>query len=292
MKRLTLGLCIVVTLVYSQTGETQPTFEVASIKPSEPITPGTRTRIGCTGGPGTTSPGIWTCQNLPIGALITMAYDLRRYQFSPPDWMRLGRFEISAKIPLGTTKEQFRLMQQNLLAERFKLVLHRESKEMPIYDLTVGKNGIKMKEAGPPTEEGPTPDSVEQMPKFKMGKDGTAELIGPGLIGLNGHFTWNAPNISMDEFVVKLSDQVDRPVVNSTGLKGRYEFSAHWVTESMPIPPGALPPGAPTPVLADDSSGPSLERAVQDQLGLKLESKKGTGDIIVIDHMEKTPIEN
>ena len=133
MKRWTLGLCIVVTLVYGQTGETKPTFEVASIKPSEPITPGTRTRIGCTGGPGTTSPGIWTCQNLPIGALITMAYDLRRYQFSPPDWMRLEHFEISAKIPPGTTKEQFRLMQQNLLAERFKLVLHREAKAASVF---------------------------------------------------------------------------------------------------------------------------------------------------------------
>src|SRR5437868_2950308 len=115
---------------------TGPTFEVASIKPSAPITDG-RIMTRIRGGPGTPDPGQFTCTNVTIKLLMINAYNVKGYQIAGPDWMDSERFDITAKISPDTTKEQFQQMLQNLLKERFHLTLHHQNKEMPMYALVV-----------------------------------------------------------------------------------------------------------------------------------------------------------
>src|ERR1051325_4412045 len=107
-------------------------FEVASVKPAPPPT-GNFIRMGMSGGPGTSSPGQITMENVAMRDIITRAYSLKPYQLNAPDWMTSARYDIVAKVPANATKEQVPVMLQNLLAERFKLMVHRESKELPVY---------------------------------------------------------------------------------------------------------------------------------------------------------------
>src|SRR5262249_33806989 len=116
-----------------------PTFEVASIKPAAPQEMG-RMMIGTRGGPGTPDPTHATFTNVSVTMLINMAYGVRDYQVTAPAWMDSTRFDIQAKVPAGATKDDYQQMLQNLLAERFKLVVHKDSKEAPIYALLVAKN--------------------------------------------------------------------------------------------------------------------------------------------------------
>ncbi len=124
-------------------------FEVAAIKPSSgPQRALGRAQIatppGCSGGPGTSDPGRLSCLET-VATLVRQAYQLKSYQFTPPDWMQATWFQIDAKIPAGATQEQAHLMEQSLLAERFELAAHFDKKEMQIYEMTVGKDGQKFK---------------------------------------------------------------------------------------------------------------------------------------------------
>ena len=268
-------------------------FEVASIKPASP----SPTRIGCSGGPGTTDPGIWSCSNVPLGFLVSNAYDFQPYQFAPGDNWSQARFDITARVPAGTTKEQFLRMQQILLAERFKLTLHHEQKEMAIYELTVGEKGLKMKESVPESvpDAAPAPEGQWTAPKFTIGKDSYPAFPAGqgGLVGMNGYYRWKGVNLSMQEIVKTLSSQLGRPVIDATQLKAKYDIDLTWTIDLASILERA---GVPEAVReAPDNGGPpgpTLIGAVQSQLGLKLNSKKGPGDIVVVDHVERVPTEN
>ena len=270
----------------------QPAFEVASVKASKPPD-GTPRGIGCRGGPGTSDPGLITCENMSPSLLVTMWYDIMRFQLSGPDWMDGTRFDVTAKVPPGTTKEQVRLMEQNLLAERFKLSLHHEKKEMQIYELTVAKNGPKLKEAAPPPTKPDVPASgpPPKRPSVTLGSDGFPEIL-PNVSGmwmLNGHARRQQLGETMDQFAQFLTGQLGLPVNNSTGLPGKYDIVLSWAPDWARQPPAE---GGASSAAADASDPPpTLVQAVQ-KLGLKLESKKGPVDILVIDHMEKTPVEN
>src|SRR5580658_7705186 len=111
-------------------------FEVASVKPSPP-SPDGAIRVMVRGGPGTSDPGQITYRGRSLKDLISSAYGVKSFQVSGPGWLDTERYDIAAKIPEGTTKEQFNVMMQNLLAERFKLALRREKKEFPLYELTI-----------------------------------------------------------------------------------------------------------------------------------------------------------
>src|SRR5271157_134132 len=161
---------------WAQTAENSPTFEVASVKPAAPLT-GNMIRVMMRGGPGTPDPGQITYNNVTLKDVLTNAYGVKRFQISGPGWLDSERFDIVAKLPRGATKAEFMVMLQNLLAERFKLTLHREKKDLPMYALVVAKNGPKMKEsvapapqAGAPGAEGP-PDAAGP-PKITMDRDG------------------------------------------------------------------------------------------------------------------------
>jgi uncharacterized protein (TIGR03435 family) len=224
--------------------------------------------------------------------LITNAYGFQPYQFRANDPCCIARFDIAAKAAPGTTKEQFQQMIQNLLEERFRLKLHLVPKEMPVYELTVEEKGLKMKQSGP--DSPPNPEDPWEIPPYTVGKDGYPVFPAghSGLAGPNGHYRWVGFRLSLPEIVKTLSCYLGRPVTDATGLTGKYDIDMRWGIDlawalersgdSEEI--ARLPDTGPT--------GRPLIRAIQDQLGLKLNSKKGLEDIVVIDHLEKAAIEN
>jgi uncharacterized protein (TIGR03435 family) len=289
--------------VFGQSGDEKPAFEVASIKPSPPPAGG-RIRIGMNGGPGTPDPGRYTCTFCTLLMLITQAYDVPRFQISAPDWLDDVHFEIVAKVPRGATKEQFRLMLQTLLAERFKLTLHREKKDMPGYQLLVAKNGPKLKESMEDPESNADAAGPPPLPAGppKMDKDGYPILPhrqGTMMFMGIGRARMQAEKETLEHFATQLSGLVGKPVTDATGLKGKYDFTLTFAPEPgqgfltrLPPPPGGPPgPDAGTPATPQDSL-PTVFTALQEQLGLKLEQKKGPVDTLVIDHAEKVPTEN
>jgi uncharacterized protein (TIGR03435 family) len=270
-------------LLFLNSGAAQtasPQFEVASIKPAPP--PGTgRMRIGSRGGPGTEDPSLFTCENCGLNGLIFQAFGIKDYQLSAADWMQSARFNVSAKIPEGTTKDQFHMMMRNLLIDRFKLKFHYEKKQMQAYDLVVAKNGPKLKES----EGSPDPDEslkrepggpkidAEGFPILPHGRVPMAIMLG------SGHVATRHVEETMERLAATLSAQVHHPVSDVTGLSGKYDFTLNYIADSA------------APSTTDDT-GPNIFTALQEQLGLKLESKKNIVDVLVIDHIEKTPTEN
>jgi len=300
MIRAILGAGLAVFACHGQS------FEVASIKPAPPPEAGRRMFMGMTGGPGSPTPGLFSCNNCSLPMLLVQAYDIKPYQLSGGSAFEGERFNISAKVPAGTTKEDFRIMQQNLLAERFKLKIHREKKEMQVYELVVAKNGPKLKDAAPepaaPEDAPPPPPAFPPGPP-KLDKDGFPEMPagarGPVMFMMPGRARMKANGATIDQLIGLLSGQMGKPVVDGTGLKGKYDIALAWAPEGMIGPMGRggpMPPpfegGGPPPPAPDGESGPTLIGALQEQLGLRLEQKKGLVDIVVIDHMEKVPTEN
>jgi uncharacterized protein (TIGR03435 family) len=269
---------------YGQAADPTPAFEVASVKLAA-LAEGPRI-MQCKGGPGSSDPGLFTCTNYNLANLVSYAFDLRAYQFSGADYADRKRYNITAKVPPGTTKEQFKLMFQNLLVERFKLAYRYEKKESDVYDLVVTKGGLKMKES-PPADS--TPQSTPQPARSRqvtLGADGYPDIPpvrrgGSAMYQMNGRARWASSETTMEDLVQGLSAFVGRPITDATGLKGKYDFTLSWVI------------GSGVEVAASDNdAGPSLVEAVREQLGLKLEPKKGTVDVFVTDHVEKTPTEN
>ncbi len=262
------------------------TFEVASIKPVA-----SERGVVCSGGPGTADPGMWRCSNVPLAFLMSYAYGFQAYQFPPFSSCCQARFDYIARVPAGTTREQFQAMLRNLLAERFKLKYHLEQKEMPVYELAAANGGPKMKEAGPGAA--PSQDYPWVVPKFRMGDDGYPEFPDGrgGLQGMNGHYRWVGFGVSMEELVKTLSFHLGRPVVDATGLEGRYDIDLRWGIDMAWLLERSGRADEVGPLPDTGPQGPPLVRAVQD-LGLKLVSRKGPGDVVVVDHVEKVPTEN
>jgi uncharacterized protein (TIGR03435 family) len=303
---------------FAQTAENSPTFEVASVKPAAPIT-GNAIRVMMRGGPGSPDPGQITYSNVTVKNVLMNAYGVKGFQISGPGWLDSERYDIVAKVPRGATKAEFMVMLQNLLAERFKLTLHREKKDLPMYALVVGKNGPKLKEsveepapkdgdaakAGGPG--GDRPWAAAAMGRLTVGRDGFPVLPGRNATAMmltSAGFRMSANRQSMAGLAEMLSNQLDLPVVDMTGLKGNYDFTLSFAPEGLggmrlgaPPPLAAPPPGEggegmPAASTPDGQSAPNLFAALQEQLGLKLEQRKGPVDLLVIDHLEKAPVEN
>ncbi len=302
--RTSVVIAIFAAVLGAQTPNGQPSFEVASIKPAPPRVPGQRMMVGIRGGPGTDDPGMFRCSNCNLVMLIVQAYDLKGYQLTAPGLSNENRFEVSAKVPVDATKEQFQLMLQNLLAERFKLAVHREKKEMQVFDLVVAKGGPKLVEhrADAPKEEavaepmpplggrggrGPNVDK-DGYPVIPKSCNGCMMVVGGG----KARMQWtDAPIKDLADMV---GDQLERPVTDATGLKGKYDMS---VTFQMSFPGGGrggdAGAGGDRPLDSPDSdTGVTLAGALGPQLGLKLESRKGSVEMLVVDHAEKVPTEN
>lgn len=257
MTRAILAIPLLASGLLAQT----PTFETASIKPSPPETrcgtieplPGGGLRIEC----------------LALKTILTWAYDVQDYQVSGgPPWVASERWNILAKPAVldsppdgpaeyekmndqqrGRYMHLVRQRLQSLLAERFQLVLRHEMREQTAYALTVAKNGPKMKESAP-----------------GMIKRSPGQIVSKG--------------VQMGTFVRFLGVDVGRPVTDRTGLSGIYEFTLDWT----PDRPASAAPGIEA---ANDPTGPTIFTAIEEQLGLRLESRKMPVDTLVIDRVEK-----
>jgi uncharacterized protein (TIGR03435 family) len=252
-------------VAWSQPSDVLPQFEVASVKPSVPSEQG-----GCggrgvlcrTGGARTPDPSLFICDSCTLSDLVMSAYHIQSYQLSAPSWMESERFTVNARVPAGTTPEQLRFMQQSLLEKRFRLTYHHEEKEMPRCELVVAKGGPKL--------------------KASVGEPTAADGREPGAdIAPDGRVSARYSDLSMAELAEILSKQVHVPVIDATGLEGKFDFALSWVMDR----------GAPSGMPEADS-GPTIFSAVQAQLGLKLEQKKGPVDRLVIDHADKAPTGN
>jgi bla regulator protein BlaR1 len=251
------------TFVNGQTPSPVPrsslSFEVASVRRSDPNDKAPPIAV---------SPGGGFTAHLTLDTLIMMAYNIKPFQLSGlPGWAESEKYTIVAKPPTdyrpkkpGVIDEEMSQRIQNLLADRFGLVVHQESPQKPVYVLVVAKNGPKLKEA-----DTSTPFRLK-LGKGKMSNDGGGKVAVLASV---------------------LSNQFDRPVVDETGLTGLYKFDLTWT----PDPPlGSAPGSSPNPGAssgAGQPDGPSLFTALEEQLGLKLESKRRPVVTIVIDHLER-----
>lgn len=251
------------------------------------------------GGPGTPDPGRINYTGVPLMLILANAYDVKNFQINGPSWLDSERFDITAKVPAGATKEEVRTMMQNLLAERFHLTLHREKKELQGFELTVGKGGPKLKESEPDPAAADGQPAQQPGPP-KRDADGKPVLQGPGMMmmmtmGPKGPMAQSvAKSQPLSQLVQLLGNQLRMPVVDKTGLTGKYDFTLEYAPDMstmggmMPPPPG----GGSTPPAGAEEGGPDITTAIRQQLGLKLDSKKMPIDILVIDHVDKVPTEN
>jgi uncharacterized protein (TIGR03435 family) len=274
-------------------GQEKPSFEVASIKPAAPQD--MRRMMVRMGG----DPGRINYTNVNLRNVLQTAYDVKGFQISGPSWLDTERFDIIAKLPEGAPAEQVPAMLQTLLAERFKMTVHRETKEQPVYALVAGKNGPKLKKA----EAGGFRGGPGMPPPPPPGAGGRGAPL-PGKRGMmmmssNGHL--EARQVTMGGLSDMLSTLLDRPVVDMTGIEGEYDVTLDVAPEELVGMRKAMPAGAPPPehARAPGESGPAPEAAPSasiftavQQLGLKLESRKAPIDYVVVDKAEKIPTEN
>jgi uncharacterized protein (TIGR03435 family) len=274
-------LAVFLTLIigaFSQ-NDAHPEFEVASIKPAAADARGMGVRMA----PG----GRINITNMPLKEMMVIAWRIQPYQISGgPAWFDSARYDISAKPENSPKQGDVPIMLQALLADRFQLKFHRETKEFPIYALVLarkdGKLGPKLTESkeGGCTENDPskpwTPPEPGKPPTLGCGN----MMMGPGRFA--------SVSVPVANIIPMLSRLLGRTVVDNTGLTAKFDINLEWTPdESQTL---QVPPDAPKPP-PSDAAGPTLFTALQEQLGLKLESQKGPVEIFVIDHVEK-PSEN
>jgi uncharacterized protein (TIGR03435 family) len=244
MHRAAASVLFAPLLVFAQSPKA--VFEAASIKPSAPNTPGYSWR---------SDPGRLTVQNMSLKNLIMLAWDVKSYQIAGgPKWLDGDRFDITAKMDESEANAtrgkgadaRIRMALQALLAERFQLRIHSDSKPISAYSLVVAKNGFKLK------------------PMEKV--HGSSNSWGRGQL--------TAKESSIVEFASALSSQMDRPVVDRTGIDGVYDFTLKWSPSDDPD-------------ATDSAAGASLFTTIQETLGLKLEGKKVPVPMIAVDSAEK-----
>jgi uncharacterized protein (TIGR03435 family) len=273
-----MPLWIVCGLGIAQTNQ-RPQFEVASIKPAAPDARGMFIR----GTPG----GRINLTNMPLKEMIVMAWRLQPFQVSGgPAWMESLHWDVSAKPDHQPKQDELGLMIQALLEDRFQLKFHRETKEMPIYALVLARKDGKL---GPGLTESKEGSCTQFDPK---NPPAPPEPGKPPTIFCGGMFmsprSMRASGTPVASMIPMLSRTLGRTVVDKTGLSGKYDINLEFTPdESLALQP---PPDAPKPP-PSDSAGPSLYTALQEQLGLKLDSQKGPVEIFVIDGAEK-PSEN
>lgn len=221
------------------------TFEVASVKPGDPNSPGTMIKF---------PNGTFTATGITAQNCIALAYDIPSYQLTGgPSWIGNLRYDIDAKMPAAEVKApadpgrvpQMKMALRALLADRFQLAVHRETKVMPAYTLVAAKGGFKLNE---------TKD------------DGHGSFS-------SGRGKFQAKQISMELLARNLSGILGSPVADLTGLKGVFDVTLEWAPDSNEA--------------ADLPAGPSIFTALQEQLGLKLETRKTPMEMVVIDKIEK-----
>jgi uncharacterized protein (TIGR03435 family) len=294
-------VALALLLLCAASAQTQPlAFEAASVRPTglHPSAPLFLMR----GGPGTPDPGQINYTNVPMRQLLIRAYGVKPYQVAGLPWMDKDseRFDIVAKVPVGTTAGQFNVMLQNLLAERFNMVVHHETRDLPGYELSVAKGGPKFKESAAPSAPPVAGDSKEPARvKTQTASDGYRELA-PGssgmiMFGIPGGSRFSARQQPISTLTNVLESPLGKPVVDKTGLAGKYDFNLSFSRDertSANVAGNSGPSPAAGPIDGVSDAPPDLFTAMQDQLGLKLEQKKIPMDVVVVDRAERVPREN
>jgi uncharacterized protein (TIGR03435 family) len=291
MHRLATTLLVAATAAVAFAQDSKIEFEAASIKLFPEGAP--LNWSGFQGGPGSTDPGAIDGRYVTVKMLLMQAYGVKNQEILGPGWLDSTHYNILAKVPAGATGNQVREMYRNLLADRFKVGLHHENRMMTAYALTVAKGGPKLKEYEP--ADASKPDELPAHDgKLRVGEDGFQVLrrssMSGGLITLfrNGKAKMQGSNVNLASLVRALSGQLDQPVTDETGLTGSYDIALIWTPDPAEI--GGRP-AAESPQEASDPES-SLFAALEQHLGLRLVPRKVQRDCLVIDHAEKTPIEN
>jgi len=310
------ALSLSVARLLSQTPQQKPSFDVVSIKPSPPLGTGPL-RIGGAQG------DRFTMNNATLRLLLQMAYQQagntslsgQLQIVGGPGWMDSERYDVQAKADCsgGTLpRERLQLMVQSLLEDRFQLKAHRETRELPIYNLVTTKDGPKIRKSAdqttptfaaalpgpcdpassantPPPFPPPGRGGAPFDPKSSPPRGAIMMMMGPG------GMTMRATATPLPAIVRLLQQQLGRMIVDKTGLDGLFDFELTFSPEGLgspfggalapPLPPAGGPTG-PTPAASAADPVPSLFTAIQ-ELGLKLESAKGPVEVLVIDSAEK-----
>jgi uncharacterized protein (TIGR03435 family) len=240
--------------------------------------------------------GLFTATNFPLTDYLAFAYKITSFQVQTqvsglPKWAAMDRFDIQARAEGNPMKDQMRLMMQALLGDRFKLVIHYETRRLPVFALVLDKPG----KTGPQLQ--PYPDGSPCDPSIPTGTNsapGPRQPVAGGFPAICGGYAamqasvpgrvrTGARNVTIqiiaDQFP-GLGNGVDRPVVDQTGLIGKFDFWLEWTPElNGPVPPGST--------FQPDPTGPTFQEALKQQLGLKLNSQTGPVDVLVIDRIEE-----
>jgi uncharacterized protein (TIGR03435 family) len=271
----------------------QQSFEAASVRPTKGVIP-----WSYSGGPGTNDPGQITCKGVTLWDIIVRAYDVRPYQLKgAPSWLDSERFTVVAKVRPGASKVEAREMMQTLLAERFKLAVHRETKEGRCYNLVVEKGGPRLK-AGttgasmeratiiPDGNGGLTvPDDALGRPVALAGKH-IMVLASGGMVAILGN---SQPITALAD---GLSRMLDGPVSDTTELAGTYDFSLFFEPPLGMRGPQLGPPGEMLPGFTPAESLPGIFEALKEKLGLRLDIIRGPIEVLIIDHADRVPTGN
>jgi uncharacterized protein (TIGR03435 family) len=268
-----------------------PEFEVAAIKPSAAQEGAAQIHVGVQ-----LDGSQLHCSYLSLKDYIAMAYRVKQHQLTGPDWLGSERFDIAAKIPEGA-RDKVAEMMQRLLETRFELKMHRDSKEFPVYALTVAKGGLKLKES-PLDAEGEGsggPGAVNV--SASGGRAGVSVNLGRGASFTFANNRFEAKKVTMLALADSLARYMDRPVVDMTGLTSTYDLAlelspedARAMTIRSALAAGvALPPEAMRAL--EGVSDASLFSGMQ-ALGLRLEARKAPLPVLVVDHVLRTPTDN
>jgi uncharacterized protein (TIGR03435 family) len=286
-------LALILSAAASAQTAGHPEFEVASIRPSAAPGMGGQVSVGLH-----IDGAMVRCTYFSLREYISMAYGLKLHQVVGPDWLASERFDIAAKIPQGSPRDQVAPMLRALLADRFHMQMHRDQKDFPVYALVVAKGGFKVQELPPESAAAKEEAAKGAVDVAASGGRGGVSVRLPGGASFtfaNNHVEFK--KTTMAAFVDTMARFLDRPVVDMTDLKGTYDFSFELTPEdfrSMQIQ-SAITAGVTLPPdvrrYAENASNDSLHTALG-ALGLKLESRKAPIDVIVVDKMDKAPTEN
>src|ERR1035438_8232633 len=283
--------------VFSQTPPWRLEFEVASINSSSLST-------AAQANAGQVNVGVQIdgaqvhCANLSLTEYIRAAYRVKEYQVVGPDWLASERFDVSAKLPAGAKREQVPEMLQTLLADRFGMKTHRETRDLPAYAIIVGKGGLKIKESPPdPAADSAASGAAPINVTASGSRAGVSINYGGGSSYTFANNRFEGKKLTMAVLADSLSRYVDRPVVDMTGLPGKYDLTLQFTPEDyltmtirsavaagVSLPPEALK-------YLDNASDESLFSSVE-ALGLKLEPRKAPLEVLVIDQAAKAPTAN
>ncbi len=283
------ALCVSwAALLNAQSPQPRAAFDVASVKPNKSSD---RPNSNFPLGPGdayTPNGGFFSATGFPLITYIAFAYKLTGPQGQgildrAPGWVVEERFDIQAKVAGNPGKEQMRLLMRSLLADRFKLAMHEDSRQVPVAALVVAKE----KKLGPQIQRHPADSPCPlDAPPAGISPDPRFPLLCGGLLQMQpsvpGRLRFAGRNVTLEFIAKNLSagNNSGRPMVDRTGLSGAFDFNLEWTPETR----GPAPPGAEAQF---DQSGPTFEEALRDQLGLKLESQKGAISVWVLDHAER-----